>query len=153
MALAAAWRLLLSNVMQRWILVLALGLVVSNPGLAAAEAPAAAAAAAAKEVGSEAHGIFLEAIREKRVLRFVYNGHARVVEPHAYGVSATGETVLHAFQIEGESASKPPPGWRTFNVALIEKLAATEGRFSSARPGYVQGEPALETVWAVLELK
>jgi hypothetical protein len=87
------------------------------------------------------------------VLRFIYNGHSRVVEPHAYGVTATGEVVLHAFQVEGESGSRPPPGWRTFNVALIEELTATEGRFSVARPGYVRGEPALETVWAALEVK
>lgn len=95
--------------------------------------------------------MLVRAIREKQVLRFVYNGHARVVEPHAYGVSATGEAVLHAFQIEGESASKPPPGWRTFNAALIEHLAVTERSFSGPRPTYVPGEPPLATVWAALE--
>jgi len=103
------------------------------------------------EIKATAHEIMIRAIREKQVLRFNYNGHARVVEPHAYGVNATGEVVLHAFQTEGDSSSRPPPGWRTFNVGLIEELAATNERFSQARAGYVPGEPPLETVWAVLE--
>lgn len=105
----------------------------------------------ATETKSAAHEILVSAIREKQVLRFTYNGHARVVEPQAYGLSATGEVVLHAFQTKGGSASKPPPGWRTFNVGLIENLAATEARFSRARPGYVPGEPGLTPVWAALE--
>lgn len=98
-----------------------------------------------------ADATLVKAVRERQVLKLVYNGHARVVEPHAYGVAATGEVVLHAFQIEGGSTSKPPPGWRTFSVALIEKLEVTEARFSQARPGYVPGEPVMEMVWAALE--
>lgn len=49
------------------------------------------------EAKSATHEALVRAIREKQVLRFTYNGHVRVVEPHAYGVSAAGETVLHAF--------------------------------------------------------
>lgn len=135
--------------MQKWIPFLVLGFIVPNIGFSAEEAKAAPSV----EVKAGAQETLVRAIHEKQVLRFVYNGHVRVVEPHAYGVTATGEVVLHGFQIEGESASKPPPGWRTFSVALIEKLAVTEERFSSARPDYVQGEPALETVWAALEVK
>lgn len=124
-----------------------LGLAVSNAGFAEG---AGGVVVAAGQIKSASHELLVRSIREKQVLRFVYNGHARVVEPHAYGVAATGEVVLHAFQVEGESASRPPPGWRTFNVALIEALAATEGRFSDSRPGYVPGEPALATVWAAV---
>lgn len=134
--------------MQKRILVLVLGFAVSSVGLA----EGAAGIVAAGELKPASHEVLVRAIREKQVLRFVYNGHARVVEPHAYGVAATGETVLHAFQVEGESASRPPPGWRTFNVALIEALAATEGRFADSRPGYVSGEPALATVWAAVDV-
>ncbi len=47
----------------------------------------------------------VRAVRERRVITFTYAGHARVVEPHAYGVAATGETILHGVQTDGGSVS------------------------------------------------
>ncbi len=132
--------------MQKWILVLALGFVVPVLGVAEVEVEASQA----KEIRPATHEMLVLAVREKRVVSFVYNGHARLVEPHAYGVSATGEVVLHAFQIEGESASKPPPGWRTFNVMLIGDLTVTDRKFNEPRPDYAQGEPPLAAIWAAL---
>jgi hypothetical protein len=133
--------------MHKLIPVLVLGFIAMTSAPAAVqEGPASAA-----EVKAADHEMFVRAIRDKQVLRFTYNGHMRLVEPHAYGVAATGETVLHAFQIEGESASIPPPGWRTFNVNLIVDLVVTERRFLEARPDYVRGELGLQAVWAALE--
>lgn len=97
--------------------------------------------------------MLVDAIREQRVLSFVYKGHSRVVEPHAYGVSATGDAVLHAFQIEGGSASKPPPGWRTFNVTLIENMTSMDARFVEPRADFVRAAPVLTSTWAVVGAK
>ncbi|AKC84081.1 hypothetical protein IMCC26134_10680 [Verrucomicrobia bacterium IMCC26134] len=94
------------------------------------------------------HDLLLQAIREKRVLRFTYRGHARAVEPHAYGRNTKGETVLHAFQTEGTSASRPPPGWRTFTVSAIEQLKLEELSFAQARDGYSPNELRLAPLWA-----
>jgi hypothetical protein len=147
--LAAAWSLLLSSVMHKLIPLLVLGVnAMDHAPAVGQETPARAV-----EVKSAEHEMFVRAIRDKQVLRFTYNGHVRWVEPHAYGVAATGETVLHAFQIEGESASTPPPGWRSFSVSLIEGPVVTERRFLEARPDYVKGEPGLQVVWAALEVK
>lgn len=112
-----------------------------------AEAATATATATDKTLPTS-HALLLKAIREKRVLRFTYKGHARVVEPHAYGRNAKGDAVLHAYQTTGASASRPPPGWRTFSVAGIEGIEMGEEVFAEAREGYSPNELHLAPLWA-----
>jgi hypothetical protein len=106
------------------------------------------AVAPARPKPPELHAILLQAIREKRVLRFTYRGHARVVEPHAYGRNTKGDAVLHAFQTEGGSASRPPPGWRTFSADAIESPELGERTFAQAHDGYSPNELRLDPLWA-----
>ena len=114
----------------------------------AAEPAGAPVVASVGEKMPAVHDLLVQAIREKRVLHFTYRGHARVVEPHAYGRNTKGEPVLHAFQTEGGSASRPPPGWRTFAVAAIEAASLGEGTFKEARDGYSPNELRLSPLWA-----
>lgn len=100
---------------------------------------------------SPAHDVLVRAIGEKRLLHFTYAGHARVVEPYAYGVSATGEAVLHGYQVAGGSTSKPPPGWRTFAVNGIADVVETGRRFSKTREDYSTERPKLDPQWAEVE--
>lgn len=132
---------------------LAVGLLIivavsSLVSLRAAEPASTPAAATAAENLPALHELLVRAIREKRVLLFTYRGHARVVEPHAYGRNTKGEPVLHAFQTEGGSASRPPPGWRTFAVAAIESASLGESTFKEARDGYSPNELRLSPLWA-----
>lgn len=96
------------------------------------------------------HAVFIQAISERRLLQFSYAGHVRVCEPHAYGVSSTGEAVLHTFQTAGSSGSRPPPGWRTFTVSGITDVVLTQRRFAKARSDFTEQRPALEPTWAEL---
>lgn len=108
----------------------------------------AALANAPETASSEMHEELIRAVNERRVIQFVYQGRPRIVEPHAYGVVAsTGDTALHAYQTQGESASGTPPGWRTFAVAKIERLRVVETRFKGPRPGYAVGRPAFSPLW------
>lgn len=119
---------------------LCLGLVI---GLIALHAePAARSASAQDELA--------RAIRELRVITFVYEGHSRTVEPHACGLARSGESVLHGYQTEGGSASGTVPGWRTYAVDKIESLRVTDTRFPGARAGYDADRPKLDPVWAEL---
>ena len=139
-------------------------LALGGLGVAMAEEAAPAAAAAVTPPATEAssteidpaarspqHDLLVQAIAEKRVLHFTYAGHPRVVEPYAYGVSATGEAVLHGYQIAGGSTSKPPPRWRTFSVSGISDVVGTERRFSKARADYSAERPKLDPQWAEVE--
>lgn len=94
--------------------------------------------------------LLLQAINERRVLTFDYRGHARTVEPHACGVSTKGEAVLHGYQTAGGSASRPPPGWRTFSLAEIRDVALGAETFPGARDGYSPNELRLDPLWAEL---
>ncbi|MBC8010310.1 MAG: hypothetical protein H7067_09450 [Burkholderiales bacterium] len=100
---------------------------------------------------SSHHDALVRAIGEKHLLHFTYAGHARVVEPYAYGVSATGEAVLHGYQVAGGSTSKPPPGWRTFAVSGISEVVETSRRFSKLRADYSSERPKLDPQWAEVE--
>ncbi len=97
---------------------------------------------------TELHAVLRRAIEERRMVNFSYGGFARVLEPHAYGVSMTGEVVLHGYQTAGGSSSVPPPGWRTFTVSGISDLVVTERRFAKPRADYSAERPRLEPLWA-----
>ena len=132
------------------------GIIVGALSAVAAEEPAPAAggagAATAETPPTPArpaqHELLVRAILERRLLHFSYHGYARVVEPHAYGVSAAGEVVLHAYQTGGGSVSEPPPGWRTFTVAEMSEVAVAEVGFSGPRRSYTGERPKLDPLWA-----
>jgi hypothetical protein len=73
-----------------------------------------------------------------------------MVEAHACGVSTKGEAVLHGYQTAGGSASRPPPGWRTFALAEIRDVALGAETFAGARDGYSPNELRLDPLWAEL---
>jgi hypothetical protein len=77
------------------------------------------------------------AIKEKRVIRFTYDGYERIVQPHAYGIhKLTGNEVLRAYQIGGYSSSGTIPLWRLYDVSKINYINVTDELFERAAPGY-----------------
>jgi len=78
-----------------------------------------------------------KSIREKRVIRFTYDGHERIVQPHAYGIhKSTGNEVLRAYQIGGYSSSGTIPLWRLYDVSKINYIDVTDEWFERAAPDY-----------------
>ncbi len=123
-------------------------LAAEEPTQAAGESASGVAEAAAVPARPAQHELLVRAILERRLLHFSYHGHPRVVEPHAYGVSAEGEAVLHGYQTAGGSASEPPPGWRTFSVTEMSDITAAEAGFSRPRKSYTGERPKLDPLWA-----
>ncbi len=97
-------------------------------GLARPEALMAAPKKTAEE-------LLRQALVERLVVRFKYHGRARRVEPHALGRVSEGRLALLGWQVSGGSASEPPPGWRTFILAEMEKVKLTRKTFTP-RPDY-----------------
>jgi hypothetical protein len=62
------------------------------------------------------------AMLDHRLVRFRYQGHERVVEPHLLGLHEAGEPMLVAYQTGGGSQSGQVPGWRTFITTSIEDV-------------------------------
>ena len=76
-----------------------------------------------------------EAIARGRVLRFAYDGHERVVEPHGHGWTTSGAEVVSGYQTSGGSVGGRVPGWKMFHVEKVRELRVAEP-FDGPRPDY-----------------
>jgi hypothetical protein len=76
--------------------------------------------------------IILEAIHEKRLLRFVFGGKERIAEPHDYGIKQ-GVVRLFCYQVGGKSSSGRLPAWRWIEVAKMSNLEILDKTFPGSR--------------------
>ena len=74
------------------------------------------------------------AIEHKRLLRLVYLGKGRVVEPHDYGVQK-GQTKLLVYQLYevAGSRSSRTEGWRMLELRKFESCEVLDDSFSGSR--------------------
>jgi len=80
--------------------------------------------------------IICEAIRERKLLQFYYNGGERIVEPYAYGYDKNGNLKLRAYQVDGYSSRGKTEGWKLFDVDKVESIQILENRCFDIRPEY-----------------
>lgn len=92
----------------------------------------------------------IEAIENRNMLEFDYDGHFRVVEPHTVGISKTGKEMLAAYQVDGESNRVKVPDWGQFSVSKIENLEVLNDVFDGTRPGYTRGDSRMDEIFAEL---
>jgi WYL domain len=78
------------------------------------------------------HNLLLRAIKEKRLIRFVYQDKKRIAEPHDYGVQK-GSVRLLSYQIGGESSSGKLPDWRWLEVPQMKNVELLEEKFAGNR--------------------
>lgn len=81
----------------------------------------------------------IDAIENRNLLEFSYNGHSRIVEPHTFGVSSKGNDSLSGYQVGGTSDQGIVPNWKLFTVSKIVGLKKSDKTFSGTRPGYTKG--------------
>ena len=86
-----------------------------------------------------------DAIENKRLLTFNYDGLPREIEPHAHGISSKGKEVVRGYQTGGQSSSGPL-GWRLWDVTKMESLRVCKSTFASPRPDYVKGDSQMRSV-------
>lgn len=91
----------------------------------------------------------VNAIKNKRVLSFNYDGHGRVVEPHAVGVSMAGNLVLRCYQTAGTHV-RWGHDWNLCTLEKIQNLSETGDSFHGARPGYKKGDRGMSHIHAEL---
>src|SRR5262245_16488893 len=86
-----------------------------------------------------------QAIKDRRLLRFYYEPGIRTVEPHALGVSAEGNTLLRAYQIDGASKSGEHINWKLFRLEKMTSFEVAKNSFAGPRPGYNPQDPAMKS--------
>ena len=89
--------------------------------------------------------IIVDAIQEKRRLRFTYNGTTRLAEPQCYGMGTRGTELLRVHQIEGGAQREP-----LFDVTKISDLIALEEHFKRPGPHYKKNDSAMMTIFCQL---
>jgi hypothetical protein len=94
-----------------------------------------------------------EAIKSKKIVKFNYEGHERVVEPHAYGIHKdTGNEVLCAYQVGGYSSSGKSPYWRLYDVSKMTNISITGEHFDHLRPGYKMNDSRMSIIFCQIEI-
>lgn len=86
-----------------------------------------------------------EAIRERELLEFDYDGRHRVVAPYCHGSNAKGE-VLRAIQVEGDSRSRGMGFGKLWSVDKIQNLRRTGVAFIPNDPHYNPNDSAMVAV-------
>jgi hypothetical protein len=95
--------------------------------------------------------VICDAIRTRRLLRFVYDGYERVVEPHLYGVNTAGHEAVRCYLVSGWSSSETSPGWRMYLVDRMEGVAALAESFTGPRGEYNPEDTQMERIYCRLE--
>lgn len=85
--------------------------------------------------------IIEQAIRDKKLISFKYNGHSRLAEPHVLGDKDGVRQVL-CYQIGGTSSKGVVPDWRRFDVHSTYNLTVEAQSFPGARP-----QPGRHSSW------
>jgi predicted DNA-binding transcriptional regulator YafY len=74
----------------------------------------------------------INAIRNKKLLEFEYDGQAIVVEPHVYGLSSLdSRPLLVGYQVSGGNE-----GWREYDESKISDPKVSDQTFKEVREGY-----------------
>ncbi len=87
----------------------------------------------------------VDAIRQKRRLRFTYNGTTRLAEPQCYGTGTKGTELLRVHQVHGGSQREP-----LFDIAKMQDLVALDEFFARPGPNYTKNDSAMTTIFCQL---
>ncbi len=76
--------------------------------------------------------LIINAIAEKKIIEFNYDGYLRVAEPHVYG-TLDGKYELLVYQIGGGSSSDGIPNWRRVKLNKVSNIVVTDRTFKGKR--------------------
>lgn len=97
------------------------------------------------------HTIICDAIRAKRLIRFIYEGYERVVEPHIHGINSANHEMLSGWLVGGWSGSKAEPGWRNYLVKDMHDVHALADGFDRPRARYNAFDTQMRQVFCRIE--
>jgi hypothetical protein len=81
--------------------------------------------------------IICQAINEKKLLKFSYEGMERIVEPHQLAFNEENNLALNAYWVRGYSKSGNTfDRWREYLVHLMTSVVILNEKFSEPRAGY-----------------
>lgn len=85
--------------------------------------------------------VLARAIRERRVVAFLYNGRERTVEPQCLGIGTRGTSLLRGHQTAGGDVGEP-----LFDVAKMRGLEILEQTFDAPGPNCERDDSAMTRI-------
>lgn len=90
-----------------------------------------------------------EAIRDRKLIQFQYEGLSRVVEPYCYGIATTGNELVRAYQVEG-SSSTGKLEWKFFDIDKIIDLEVLDESFNVNNSDFKPNDPVILEVFCAV---
>jgi hypothetical protein len=90
-----------------------------------------------------------QAIAERRLVAYRYNGQRRVGEPHLYGLR-NGQPTLLVYQTEGTSFAGPYPNWRNCALSGLTRMTITGRSFQHPRLSSTDSHREWSEIWAIV---
>ena len=86
-----------------------------------------------------------QAISEKKLIEFDYDGGNRIVEPHCAGITTAGNPGLRGYQVGGYSSSGKM-GWKMFDMSKAGSVSILDDHFDGPRSGYKQNDAGMSSI-------
>jgi hypothetical protein len=83
----------------------------------------------------------VDAIENKQMIEFFYDGGKRVVEPHCHGTTTKGNSGLRGYQVSGHSTSGKM-GWKMFDLSKASSITILTTTFVT-RIDYKRGDKGM----------
>jgi hypothetical protein len=80
-------------------------------------------------------------ILAKRLVRLVYRGGERTVEPYLLFATRAGDLVLHGWQVAGAWETTPPPHWSNLTLADVSSIVPLDRTYTEPHAGYNPDSP------------
>ena len=81
------------------------------------------------------NSIYCDYIKNKNIIKFIYEGHLRIVEIYRHGTTLKDNEVISCYQIRGTSNSGIL-GWKPFLNERIQGEITIESSYTNIRKGY-----------------
>ena len=72
---------------------------------------------------------FVQAVNQRLILSFTYDGLSRLVQPATYGITSTGKASLRCCLIAGASRRNSIPCWELYTIAKMQNVTSTSDMF------------------------
>ena len=97
------------------------------------------------------HHLICDAIRSRHLLRFVYDGYERIIEPHSYAINSANHEVVSGWLIGGWTKTETEPGWRNYLVQEMHDVHVLAESFPGPRPGFNPRAPRIRQIFCQLD--
>ena len=98
------------------------------------------------------NALICDAIRSRHLLRFVYDGYERVIEPHSHGINSANHEVVSGWLVGGWTKTDTEPGWRNYLVGDMHDVHVLAESFPGPRPGFNPHTPRNRQIFCQLDV-